>query len=83
VVTGAGSLEDESLIPLSLRDRKKAQAMLAKSPCFAEEGPEPTWRAELQQMLMLNVKAEIEVLYEREGGIEGWLDKKLAESGLI
>ncbi|PGH36669.1 meiotic recombination protein SPO11 [[Emmonsia] crescens] len=69
--------DDDVLIPLTLRDRKKAQDMLARSPVFAEDGPEPAWRGELQHMLMSNVKAEIEVLYEREGGIERWLDRKL------
>jgi len=29
--------------------------------------------------LMLNTKAEIELLYEREGGIERWLDKNMLE----
>lgn len=80
VVAKTDSLGDETVVPLSSRDRKRAQAMLAKSPCFAEDGPEPTWRAELQQMLMLNIKAEMELLYEREGGIERWLDKKLLEA---
>ncbi|PGH09411.1 hypothetical protein AJ80_07686 [Polytolypa hystricis UAMH7299] len=70
---------DEALIPLTLRDRKKARAMLERSPVFAEDGPERRWRTELQHMLMVNVKAEIEVLYEREGGIERWLDRSLLE----
>ncbi|OJD19195.1 hypothetical protein AJ78_00808 [Emergomyces pasteurianus Ep9510] len=69
--------DDDVLIPLTLRDRKKAQDMLVRSPVFAEDGPEPAWRRELQHMLMSNVKAEIELLYEREGGIQGWLDRKL------
>ncbi|EER41242.1 meiosis-specific topoisomerase Spo11 [Histoplasma capsulatum H143] len=68
---------DDALIPLTSRDRKKAQDMLGRSPVFAEDGPEPAWRRELQHMLMTNVKAEIEMLYEREGGIETWLDHKL------
>ncbi|OAX77208.1 hypothetical protein ACJ72_08495, partial [Emergomyces africanus] len=69
--------DDDVLIPLTLRDRKKAQDMLARSPVFAADEPEPAWRGELQHMLMSNVKAEIESLYEREGGIQGWLDRKL------
>jgi meiotic recombination protein SPO11 len=72
-------LPDGSLMALSLRDRKKAAAMIARSPVFAEDGPEATWRAELQQMLAMNSKAEIEFLYELRGGIEGWLDRKLVE----
>lgn len=75
-------LERASLIPLTLRDRKKAHAMLANSPCFAEDGPEPTWCEELQRMLFMNVKAEIEILYDLEGGIESWLDKRLRETNL-
>lgn len=78
VVSGTDSIGEESFLPLSSRDRKKAIAMLS-SPTFAEVGPEPTWRAELQQMLMLNLKAEIEILYERDGGLEGWLDKQMQE----
>jgi meiotic recombination protein SPO11 len=75
----AENLSDSSLMPLSLRDRKKAMAMLARSPVFAEDGPEATWRDELQRMLVINSKAEIEFLYELRGGLEGWLDRKLVE----
>lgn len=80
VATGSDCPGDETFLPLSARDRKKAVAML-RSPSFAEDGPEPMWRVELQQMLMLNLKAETEILYEREGGLEGWLDKRLQEMG--
>lgn len=79
--SGAGNPGDGSLMPLSLRDRKKAAAMLTRSPVFADDGPEPKWRDELQRMLMMNSKAEIEILYERPGGIEGWLDERLQEMG--
>jgi meiotic recombination protein SPO11 len=78
VVKSTDRLGEEAFLPLSIRDRKKAIAMLS-SPIFAEDGPEPTWRGELQQMLMLNLKAEIEILYERDGGLEGWLDKMLLQ----
>lgn len=78
VVTGSDGIGEQSFLPLSSRDRKKAVAML-NSPSFAEDSPEPTWRAELQQMLMLNLKAEIELLYDRDGGLEGWLDKQMQE----
>lgn len=73
----AGSLDDGSFIPLTLRDRRKAIAMLTRSPVFGDHGPEPKWRAELQRMLLMNYKAEIEALYERQGGVEAWLDCKL------
>ncbi|KMU83283.1 hypothetical protein CIHG_01065 [Coccidioides immitis H538.4] len=67
---------DRPLIPMTLRDRTRAQAMLSHSVIFSDER-EQEWRLELQRMLMVNAKAEIEVLYEKAGGIEGWLDRKL------
>ncbi|KAG2005144.1 hypothetical protein GB937_008978 [Aspergillus fischeri] len=80
VIGGADSFGDEAFIRLSLRDRKKAVAMLSNNPVWAEDGPEQEWRAELQQMLMLNLKAEIEILYDRQEGLEGWIDKKMTIS---
>lgn len=80
VVSGADSLGDDTFISLTPRDRRKAVAMLNNSPVWAVDGPEPEWRAELQQMLMLNLKAETEILYQREGGLEGWIDRKMAAS---
>ncbi|KAF4257134.1 hypothetical protein CNMCM8812_006886 [Aspergillus fumigatus] len=77
VIGGADSFGDEAFIRLSLRDRKKAVAMLSNNPVWAEDGPEQEWRAELQQMLMLNLKAEIEILYNRQEGLEGWINKKM------
>ena len=44
---------------------------------------EKEWRRELQVMLTLNVKAEIQILSERagggpgRGGLESWLDEKV------
>ncbi|KAK2748971.1 hypothetical protein FQN57_007254 [Myotisia sp. PD_48] len=66
-----------SLLQLTQRDRKKAEAMLKKNPSFAEGGPEPSWRRELQVMLMLNLKAEIEILYELDGGMASWFQKNI------
>lgn len=64
------------LLTLSVRDRKRAMKMLGKDE-WAENGREKVWRREVQVMLMLNIKAEMEILNEREGGIEPWLEKKL------
>lgn len=50
---------------------------MLERPTFAENGPEPIWRRELQIMLMLNTKAEIQHLSGREGGLEEWLQDKL------
>lgn len=69
--------DDESgLLRLTARDRRIAVRMLER-PTFAEDGPEPTWRRDLQVMLMLNTKAEIQHLSGREGGLEKWLEEKL------
>ncbi|RHZ56663.1 putative meiosis-specific topoisomerase Spo11 [Aspergillus thermomutatus] len=80
VIEGADSFGDDGFIRLSPRDRKKAIAMLSNNPVWAINGPEQEWRAELQQMLMLNLKAEIEILYDRQEGLEGWIDKKMTTS---
>ncbi|KAE8144853.1 meiotic recombination protein spo11 [Aspergillus avenaceus] len=80
VVAGAlhNDNEDEASMSLTARDRKKIVAMLCNSPVWAVEGPEPEWRAELLLMLMLNLKAEIEILYDRKDGLERWIDQKMA-----
>lgn len=69
-----------SLMNLRPRDRKKAMLMLENSPIVAEDGPEREWREELQKMLILNVKAEIEVLYDIDGELDGWLDRRLKKT---
>uniref|UniRef100_A0A093XDK4 DNA topoisomerase (ATP-hydrolyzing) n=1 Tax=Talaromyces marneffei PM1 TaxID=1077442 RepID=A0A093XDK4_TALMA len=69
--------EDWVMISLSYRDVKKIRSMLLKNPVFAQDGPEIEWRAELQTMMMLNTKIETEVLYGTEGGLEGWIDRKM------
>jgi meiotic recombination protein SPO11 len=43
----------------------------------AEDGLEPTWRRELQVMLMLNIKAEMQILEELPGGLVPWLEREL------
>lgn len=63
------------LLKLSSRDRRIAMRMLEKA-IFEEGGREQEWRRELQVMLLLNVKAEIQVLSPGEG-LEVWLDEKL------
>ncbi|KAJ5512713.1 Winged helix-turn-helix transcription repressor DNA-binding [Penicillium fimorum] len=70
-------LGDTALLSLTTRDRKKIMAMLRNSPVWAINGPEPEWRAELQRMLVLNLKAEIEILYGCQGGLEGWINRRM------
>jgi meiotic recombination protein SPO11 len=70
--------DDWVTITLTLRDTKKIQKMLSNNPVFAEDGPQPDWRAELQTMMLLNIKVETEVLYGAEGGLEKWMDSQMA-----
>ena len=79
----AGNEHDEysGLLRLSARDRKKAADMLEKIEVLQEDGMEKVWRREMQVMLMLNVKAEMEILADREGGVKGWVEEKLLENG--
>lgn len=79
MMSAANHTDISSLVPMSQRDRKKAEAMLKRNPSFAEDGPEPTWRKELQSLLVMNLKAELEILYELDGGMEGWLDRKMSK----
>lgn len=76
----SGDNSEPVLLPLTMRDRRKARSMMMKNPVFAENGPEQEWRRELQVMLMLNVKAEIEAFYEsgRES-FEAWINAELAK----
>ena len=80
ITTDTGDKSND-LLRLSARDRHKATKMLENSAVFREDGSEEEWRRELQVMLMLNVKAEMESLGEREGGVDGWVDEKLLENG--
>jgi meiotic recombination protein SPO11 len=66
----------QGLMRLTTRDRKKAQQMLEWDIC-AQEGAEAGWRSELQRMLMLNTKAEMQILDEHAGGLVSWLKKEL------
>ncbi|KAJ5759843.1 Winged helix-turn-helix transcription repressor DNA-binding [Penicillium odoratum] len=68
---------NNALLSLTARDRRKIQSMLRNSPIWADDGPESGWRVELQRMLMLNMKAEIELLYDRDDGLEGWIDQRM------
>jgi meiotic recombination protein SPO11 len=66
------------LMRLSTRDRRIANCMLER-PAF-QGGVEPEWRRELQVMLMLNCKAEIQILSDGGTGLKDWLDRKLIEA---
>jgi meiotic recombination protein SPO11 len=74
--TTAALADVQGVMQLTARDRKKAHRMLEWGVC-GERGSEPAWRAELQRMLMLNVKAEMQILDELPGGLVSWLGSQL------
>ncbi|KAF2023648.1 DNA topoisomerase IV, alpha subunit [Setomelanomma holmii] len=72
-------LDLQGLMRLTARDRVKTCRMLEWDLC-AEDGPEQSWRRELQTMLMLNIKAEMQILDEMPGGLVSWLSIKLGKA---
>lgn len=71
--------QTQGLMKLTRRDRCKARRML-EWEVFAEDGIESEWRNELQIMLMLNVKAEMQIFEERDGGLALWLKGELGRT---
>ncbi|TEY86522.1 hypothetical protein BOTCAL_0006g00010 [Botryotinia calthae] len=72
-----GGKENEGLLKLTERDRRLAVKMLQRDVC-QEYGDEHEWRREIQVMLMLNKKAEIQIIGNGDE-LENWLNKKLGE----
>lgn len=72
----------QGLLELTTYDRNKARCMLEREPYMAN-GKEPGWRRELHIMLVLNIKAEIQVLDTIEGGLVAWLQCELPEFGMV
>lgn len=68
--------EAAGLLRLSLRDRRRAVGMLKKNS-LKKNGQDKEWKRELQVMLLLGLKAEMEVLGDRNKGLEAWVDRKL------
>ncbi|RPB17475.1 DNA topoisomerase IV, alpha subunit [Morchella conica CCBAS932] len=65
--------EVEGVMVLTERDRRKAVKMLGRE--WMERVPE--WRSEIQKMLFLNVKVEIEIL--SNSILKEWIDKRISE----
>ncbi|KAM0130937.1 hypothetical protein ACHAP3_007164 [Botrytis cinerea] len=70
-----GGKENEGLLKLTERDRRLAVKMLQRDLC-QEYGDEQEWRREIQVMLMLNKKAEIQIIGNGDA-LENWLNKQL------
>ena len=75
-VQPVGSGTEKALLQLTARDRRKAIMML-KQGTSADDRTEDEWQRELQVMLMLSVKAEIQLLCEGDVGLDRWLTSKL------
>ena len=58
---GESGSDAAGIMTLTKRDRRLAKSMLATNPAF-EGSVHSDWRRELQCMLFLNVKAEIQIL---------------------
>ena len=69
--------DDESVLKLAARDRRKAVAMLERLSRRFEGEIDEQCSVELQRMLMLNIKAEIQILEDRRGGVETLLGGKI------
>ncbi|KAF2728244.1 meiosis-specific topoisomerase Spo11 [Polyplosphaeria fusca] len=67
------------LMRLSARDRNKASRMLEWDIC-TEKGQEQEWRHQLQVMLMLNIKAEMQILEELSGGLARWIFEEITKN---
>lgn len=66
--------DNQAMLQLSTRDRLKAMQMLQwRQHEDDNDDEEMLWRRELQLMLMLNAKAEIQLLQTVHGGIVAWL----------
>ena len=72
-----GDDKEQSLLYLNKRDRKKAIRMLESSEVVSEGGLEQSWRRELQVMLILGVKAEMEALSKKDDGLVDWVEYEL------
>ena len=71
---GAGDVDEVGLLPLTARERRKAVKMLEKGRIVGERGQ---WRREVQVMLILGFKAEIQILSGRQGGLEKWIEREI------
>ena len=70
---------DQGLLRMSTNDRRKVAKMLQNNAAFAEDRDEGEgeWRRELQIMIMLGVKAEMEILEREEMDVGAWFAGKM------
>lgn len=75
-----GGEKNEGLLKLTKRDRRLALMILQRNVC-QDNGDEEEWRRELQIMLMLNKKAEIQIIGNGDA-LEDWLNRKLGDHNI-
>ena len=68
--------DNNGLLTLSTTDRRRAISMLLNNAALAENR-EADWRREMQLMLMLGVKAEMEIIERGDVDIAQWLADRL------
>jgi meiotic recombination protein SPO11 len=73
-----GGMADETLMPLTAIDRERIRAMLARQSGETENLQRESF-SELQRMLILNIKAEIQLLEDRPGGLVWWLEQRVGK----
>ena len=71
---GASDADEVGLLPLTARERRKAVKMLENGRIVGERRQ---WRREVQVMLILGFKAEIQILSGRDGGLEEWIEREI------
>lgn len=76
---GLSDITLDSSVPLTVRDRTKAQAMLNKQEWNESHLVHLGFRNMLQNMLVLNVKAEIQALEDTSQDLFTWLELRIAD----
>ena len=72
----AGTVTDEPVMQLTVIDRERIRAMLARYSSDGDSVQQQCF-SDLQKMLLLNVKAEIQLLDDRPGGLVQWLEERI------
>ncbi|KAL2754853.1 hypothetical protein ACRALDRAFT_2107051, partial [Sodiomyces alcalophilus JCM 7366] len=76
VTVASGSCRPSVTAPMSIRDRRRAEKLLSTLDEESHDWEELECRRELQVMMFLGVKAEIQGV-DGMGEVEDWLDAKL------
>ena len=73
---------ESGIIPLGVNDRAKARNMLEGMRLESSVVPVlASCAAELQRMLMLNQKAEIQAIDSQPGGLSKWVEDQMVREG--